>query len=156
VQQDWQRLASVLLEALGDHVARQRRPTWVFVAPADGAEGEDAFALGLSDEPDALDGIAPPEWQAVGVVGTGRAFRLDGGRGGRGCSGIRINGVEEPFRMACLLTREGRAYCKAVLASGQIIEDPPEAGLLINELRSCFDLPPLPPPVVPTNVQLPR
>jgi hypothetical protein len=145
VQPDWQRLVSVLLDAFGDEAARRRRPTWFFVAPEGNAEREDAFALGFSDGPDALDGVAPPEWEAVGVVGIGRGHRLDGGDGSTTAS---VDGDGEPLRVACLVTRKGNAYCKAMLKSGQVIEDPPSAGLLLNELRSCFGLPPLPPLVV--------
>jgi catechol 2,3-dioxygenase-like lactoylglutathione lyase family enzyme len=153
VQPDWQRLVSVLLGAFGAEVARRRRPTWFFVAPEGNAEREDAFALGFSDRPDALDGIAPPEWQAVGVVGIGRGFLLDGGHG---CTTASVNGAGEPLRVACLVTRKGNAYCKAMLPGGQVIEDPPTAGLLLNELRSCFGLPPLPPLLVPRKGKLAR
>ena len=75
-RQDWQRLATVLLEAGGDRVAGHGRPTWVVVS--DDRDRPDGAALTFHDEPDGLLGwVAPDECQAVGVIATGRLGSLD-------------------------------------------------------------------------------
>ena len=93
---DWQRLARLLLEALGDHVEDQGRPTWVMVLEDPEYPDGDHFALALSDQPEALlDSVVPPECLAVGAVATGTVHAEQGpGRTGvafhpgpRGASG---------------------------------------------------------------------
>ena len=135
---DWQRLAVVLLEALGDRVAESGHPAWVYVAPEPGSEDEETFALGLSEDPAALfSRTAPPEWQAVGVVATGRVDVLVDGPGGT-CAPRRTGAT---LRMSCLVTRQDGVYCKAVTSTGRTIEQPPESGAMLDALERCLGLP---------------
>ena len=135
---DWQRLAVVLLEALGDHVAESGHPAWVYVAPEPGSQDEETFVLGLSEDPAALLGrTAPPEWQAIGVVATGSVIVLvDGPPGARA---PRRSGAT--LRMSCLVTRQDGVYCKAVTSDGHTIEQPPESGAMLDALKRCLGLP---------------
>lgn len=136
---DWQRLAAVLLEGLGDDVAREGRPAWVYVVPEPAGEDEGAFALGLSKEPGALLGrIAPPEWEAVGVVASGHTIAL--GQPGHD-GGVPRRHHQATLRMACLVTRQDRVYCKAVTADGLVLEEPPASGQMLDCLRRCLGLP---------------
>ena len=147
---DWQRLVELLFDALSEHVAQAGRPTWAFVCSDPGSGEEGGFALGLSEEPDALVGrLAPPEWDAVGVVASGRtipvptlasAGQLSGPArqtAGRDASAPH----RATLRMACIVTREDGTYCKAVTSDGLVLKDPPASGLMLDDLRRCLGLP---------------
>ena len=156
---DWQRLVEVLFDALSEHVAQAGRPTWAYLCSDPGSGDEGSCALGLSEEPDALLGqLAPPEWDAVGVVASGRTIPIpapapasqpdghmaliptpapDSRPDGRDASAPRRATV----RMACIITREDGAYCKAVTSDGLVLADPPASGLLLDDLRRCLGLP---------------
>ena len=145
---DWQRLAVVLLEALGDHVAESGHPAWVYVAPEPGSQDEETFVLGLSEDPAALLGrTAPPEWQAVGVVATGRIRTLVDGPA-RTCAPRRTGAT---LRMSCLVTRQDGVYCKAVTSNGRTIEQPPESGAMLDALKHCLGLPAKGSPMTPAT-----
>jgi hypothetical protein len=139
---DWQKLVSLLLEALGDEVAARKRPGWFFVAKDHDNADPEAFALGIGWDPDPLLGsLAPPDWIGVGVVATGKTFTpVPGTQEGYYVNGRRTGTV----RMACLVTRDEGSYAKAVTSDGQVIEDAPGGGLLIDQLRGCIGLPALP------------
>lgn len=140
---EWQKLVSILLEALGDEVARRGRPAWLFVANDPDNQDSDAFSLGVGWDPEpVLGGIAPPEWMAVGVVATGKTFvPLPRKQKGYYVSGRRTGTV----RMACLVTRDEGTFSMVVTSDGQVIEDPPGGGFLIDRLRYCIGLEPNPP-----------
>jgi hypothetical protein len=142
---EWQKLVSVLLDALGDEVAAVGAPAWFFVEGEPSDEGPEAFSLGLGWDPTPLlGGLAPPEWRAVGLVATAKAFvPTRSMRNGCRASGQPMGSL----RIACLVTREDAIYSKAVTSEGEVIDDPPEEGLLIGELRLCLGL-----PVNPLNV----
>jgi len=135
---DWQKLAHILLDALGDHVAEHEQPTWVQVMDAPGGPGDQHFALTLTDEPGALLGrAAPPECHAVGVVATGKARSEDGPAN----SSIGFPpGTTTRARMCCLVTREGVAYSAMLTPDGQVVTEPPTSGRLLDALRQCFGL----------------
>ena len=131
---DWQRLALVLLEALGDHVAKSGGPTWLYVEPEPGSLDRDTFILGLSEDAGALLGrSAPPEWQAVGVVAAGCVRMLPGPLRAPIQTGATL-------RICCLVTRRDGVYCRAVTSDGLTIEQPPQAGAMLDALRRCLGL----------------
>ena len=169
---DWQRLVEVLFDALSEHVAQAGRPTWAYVCSDPGSGDEGSFALGLSEEPDAPDALlgrlAPPEWDAVGVIASGRTIPIpapapasqpdgrialvpapipapiparaqapDSRPGGRDAAAPRRATV----RMACIITREDGAYCKAVTSDGLVLKDPPASGRMLDDLRRCLGFP---------------
>jgi hypothetical protein len=136
---EWQKLVSVLLEALGDEVAVRGKPAWFFVASDPGSADPEAFTLGVGWDPEPiLSGLAPPDWMAVGLVATAKAFvPVPGTQQGYTVSGGRTGSL----RMACAVTRDEGTYSKAVTSDGQVIESPPEGGLVVDELRRCLGLP---------------
>src|ERR1700740_2940339 len=113
---DWARLAAVLLEAVGDHVAKQGRPTWVRVLDPPEGDPEEGFALSLSDESESFLGwVATPDCQAVGVVATGRLRSISGEPAP---GGDERHDDNDHLRMACLLTRQGEVAWKTELPDG--------------------------------------
>ncbi len=131
---DWQALTRLLLEALGDHVEQQGRPTWVLVLDEPDDPTGERFALALSDEPGGpLGYAAPPECQAVGVVATGREVIGKRYKGGRSWP------PSGKARLACLVSREGEIGSVLGRPDGEVITSPPEGGDLIEALRDCFD-----------------
>ena len=159
---DWQRLVELLFDALSEHVAQAGRPTWAFVCSDPGSGEEGGFALGLSEEPDALVGrLAPPEWDAVGVVASGRTIPVPtlpstgqlsgparqsagqsaGGSAGRSAGKDASAPHRAAVRMACIVTREDGTYCKAVTSDGLVLKDPPASGRMLDDLRRCLGFP---------------
>jgi hypothetical protein len=149
---DWGSLAELLLDSVGDEVARRGCPTWVQVLdPADRAvEGD--FALGLSDDRDGLLGwVATPDCQAVGVVATGRIRALPGAPAGL------VGPAHDRLRMVCLVARDGAVTWKVAVSdgvtAGAVSDAAPSEGRVLDCLRRCFDLPTPPPAVSPARLQ---
>ncbi|MCL6091778.1 MAG: hypothetical protein M1435_02345 [Actinobacteria bacterium] len=143
---DWQHLVEVLFQALAEQVSTAGKPTWVYVRSDPDDQG--SFDLGLSEEPDALLGrLAPPDWDAVGVVASGRTVPVHH----PGRSEARLTRRRTTIRMAYIVTRHNGTYCKAVTSDGVVLEDPPQSGFLVDCLRCCLGLP----PACPTE-QVPR
>jgi hypothetical protein len=152
---DWTRLAAVLLEAAGDHVAERGRPAWVRVLDPPDGDPEEGFALAFSDDSEGFLGwVATPDCQAVGLVATGR---LRSTSGGAPPDGDESDDVKDHLRMACLLTREGEVAWKTELpqdvGAGVVPEAAPTEGRMLDCLRRCFGLPTPPPPVSPARLQ---
>jgi hypothetical protein len=127
---DWQTLTEILLTGLGDQVAVQGHPTWVMVRPD--PEAAEGFTLCLSDADNALEAQgAPPDCLAVGMVATGRVRALDDP--GAGPTG--------GIRMACLVTRDGTVAWRLVQPDGTVLADPPQAGQMLDYLRSFLSDP---------------
>lgn len=133
---DWQRLAQLLLKALGDHVEVQGRPTWIMVLEDPERPGGEHFSLALSDEPEALlESAVPPECLAVGAVATGTVHAEEGPREDR--LGF-WPGATSGVRMCCLVSRQGEMGWAMTAPDGRPIEEPPTAGRLVDDLRGCF------------------
>jgi hypothetical protein len=146
---DWAALAGVLLEAMGDHVAEQGRPTWVRVLDTPGEPPLQGFSVALADDPDGLVGwLATDDCQAVGVIATGRLRPIE--RVPVGAADPSRNDV----RMACLVTRQDEVAWKMLLPNGTTSSQPPAEGRLLDCLRRCFGLPTSPPPVGPGQLQV--
>ncbi|MGC8627059.1 MAG: hypothetical protein ACP5VR_05770 [Acidimicrobiales bacterium] len=137
---DWQKLAHILSDALGEHVAEHGQPTWVQVLDAPGGPGDQHFGIDIAvtDVPSALLGrAAPPECRAVGIVATGKARSEDG----PASSGTGFPpGTTTRARMCCLVTQDGTAYWAMLTQDGQVATEPPTSGWLLNALRQCFGL----------------
>jgi hypothetical protein len=133
---DWQRLARLLLDALGDHVEGRGRPTWVMVLEDPENPSGEHFALALLDQPEALlESVVPPECLAVGAVATGTVHAANGPRESRlGFSPGTTSGV----RMCCLVSRQGDMGWAMLTPDGRTIEEAPTTGRLVEDLRSCF------------------
>lgn len=163
--QDWQRLATLLLEAGGDRVALHARPTWVVVS--DDPDRPDGFTLTMHDQPEGLLGwVAPEECQAVGIIATGRLRSLD-----RPGAMVAPAGDETPpdwvkavteaaeeseearIAIACLVARDGSTAWRMRLPDGAEADHPPSEGRLLDCLRRCFGLPTRPPPATPAVLQ---
>ena len=161
--EDWQALARILLDSLGDRVEAAGHPVWVRVIAPDGAVAGDQFELALSGDPAGLLGwVAPPECRAAGLVATGtlRASRPAAGAA-RGAVDVVSGPTAGPgplprpgarARMAFLLSREGGTGWAMKLPDGREIDKPPEGGRMVDCLRRCFALPTEPPPAGPGRV----
>jgi hypothetical protein len=152
---DWATLASVLLDAAGDHVAEQGSPVWIRVLDPPEGDAEQGFALALSDESQGLLGwVATPDCQAVGLVATGR-LRSVAGATAVGADVLGRHG--DHLRLACLVTRDGEMAWKTQIPdkadSADLPEHPPTEGRMLDCLRRCFGLPTPPPPVGPARLQ---
>jgi len=141
--EDWQGLAGILLEAVGDRVADQGRPVWVEVRDLPGADAD--FSLCFLEDPQGFLGReAPPDCLAVGVVATGKVTVAD--------SEIEAPvplapGVTTGIRMCCLVTRDGLVGWRMTLPDGRSLAQAPTEGRLLDCLRRCLALPTPPPPV---------
>jgi len=147
---DWQGLAEMLLDAVGDQVADSGHPAWVRVFDPPAGDQEDGFALAMCAEPDALMGwVATSDCQAVGVIATGRLRALEDAL--PGSVGYDDEGR---IRMACLVTRSGETAWTMVAPDGVKANEPPSAGRMLDCLRRCFGLPTPPPPASPARLQV--
>jgi hypothetical protein len=159
--QAWQRLAELLLEAVGDEVAASGRPTWVVVL--DDPEEPDGFRLTFNDHPYGLIGwVAPADGLAVGVIASGRLRVLDGADEPRldgrestspSCPGVGLPEEDSRVRMACLVARDGSTAWQMRLPDGVEADYPPSEGRLLDCLRRCLELPTPPPPAGPGVLQ---
>jgi hypothetical protein len=150
--QDWEGLARLLLDAMGDGVAERGCPMWVRVLDPPDSNSEEGFALAFSDEQHGLLGwVAPPDCQAVGLVATGRIRALPGTPPGL------LDPSHDRLRMACLVTRHGKVAWKVASPDGSSDGAPgkeaPSEGRLLDCLRRCFALPTPPAPVSPARLQ---
>jgi hypothetical protein len=60
---------------------------------------------------------------------------------------------EGKVRMSCLVARDGATGWTMRLPNGDVVDQPPTDGRLIDCLRRCFALPTSPPPVTPARLQ---
>jgi len=151
MEKDWPALAEVLLDALGDRVAEQGRPTWVRILDSPGEPG--AFDLDLDDSPEGLLGwVASDDCLGVGVVATGRAM-MDETAGSHSPAGLRP-GTTPGVRLACLVSRDGEVGWRMVVPGGVSLDAPPSEGRLLDCLRRCFGLSTPPPPAGAGRVQV--
>jgi hypothetical protein len=144
----WQQAAQFLLDELGDRVADHGYPTWVQIVgtPGDGAE---FTFLGL-DGLDVMGWLAPPDCDALGIVGTATVTRFDGP-------------IEPPVpipvgrtpgaRFACVVGRDAHVGWTMRLPDGTEMTEVPEDGRMLDCLRRCLDLPTPPPPESPGYIQ---
>ncbi|MGH9057334.1 MAG: hypothetical protein ACRDYY_15970 [Acidimicrobiales bacterium] len=146
--QDWQKLAGVLLEALGDRVAELGDPMWARVLCPPGCD--DGFDLAVSEEPDALLGwVATPDCQAVGVVATGKVHVEETPRGVP--PGL-APGTTAGARMVCLVARDGAIAWQMLTPDGVHFDEAPGGGRMVDCLRRCFALPTDPAPASPSRL----
>jgi hypothetical protein len=117
-------------------------PIWVRVDEAD-----DGVSLGLKREPSGLLGwTAPFGCIAVGAIAGGRAHPLNPAKGQ---SPVVRCDAPKGVRIVCLMDREGRVCAKATLADGEVIDEAPSSGRMIDNFRRCFRLPTDPPDTTP-------
>lgn len=132
-------LARVLLRRLGADAAAGGRPIFVRV-PCRG----DGRAMSFTRRRDVLGWTAPPDCAAVGVVATGRAYRLPG--------------LDEPpavssgkLTLCCVVCRDGRVGWRSESPGGPVLEEAPRDGLMLDVLRRSLGLP-TPPPEQPLGL----
>ena len=134
---DWHGLSALLLDALGDDVARLRRPIFFFVSEPPRGQNEDSVVIGMLGDPEAFPSwAAPPECLAVGLVASGREVSLSQSkqRSSAATTGRRTGSV----KLVCLVTREGDAHSKLVTSSGRVIDEAPTSGEMLERLRQCW------------------
>jgi hypothetical protein len=147
--EDWQALADVLLEAVGDSAAEQGRPVWVEVRG--GADGAGYFGLGFVDDPAGFLGRnAAPNCVAVGVIATGKVTVADT----EVELPVRLSpGVTPGIRMCCLVARGGQVGWRMTLPDGRSLSQAPSEGRLLDCLKRSLALPTPPPPVGADQLQ---
>ena len=137
---DGSALARRLLEVAGDRAEGLGHPIWVLVRALPGGDAELAVR---ADDFDGLGWVAPPEWDGMGVVGTGRLRRLDESVE---LPAAMAPGLDGGLRMACLVFRSGAVGWHMTLPDGSSFEEVPEEGRMLDILRRCLGLPTPPPP----------
>ncbi|HEX7166333.1 MAG TPA: hypothetical protein VF230_05060 [Acidimicrobiales bacterium] len=106
---------------------------------------DDEFELGMLDLPygshpisELLGFVAPPSWEAIGLVTYGWGAPAD-----------RVRPSEHPerrrVRLVTLVDRDGREAATASFDDGTVIDESPE-GVLTDVLRRCLRVPTAPPP----------
>lgn len=137
---DESEVARGLLYAVGSAAEDLGHPVWVLIRNL--ADGDVEVAV-RADGFDGLGWLAPPEWDGMGVVGTGRLRRLDESAE---LPASLVGGMDGHLRMACLLFRSGRVGWHMTLPDGSSFDKVPEEGRMLDVLRRCLGLPTPPPP----------
>jgi hypothetical protein len=141
-EENWEALASILREALGDEAKAHGEPIWVLVMDTHDGSGE--FELTIKTTEGGLFGWrAPEDCLAVGMVASGRARTLDASVEPPG--GSRFPSTDG-VTMACLLTRSGEIGWVMEAPGGERVTTPPEEGRMLDCLRRNLGLPTPPPP----------
>jgi hypothetical protein len=90
---------------------------------------------------------APRSCCAVGVVAGGWASPIGDSTAGAGSSGGPGRHGRERIRTTVVVSRDGAVGGRLRLASGQVVDEPPGSGRILDCLRRAFRLPTEPPPV---------
>lgn len=134
-------VAHLLLDAAGATAEHLGRPVWAKVRNLPAGRAEVALR---ADDFDGLGWLAPPVYDGIGLVATGRLRQLDRSLE---LPASLASGLGGRVRMACVVFRSGRVGWHMVLADGSWFDETPQEGRMLDLLRRCLALP-TPPPAV--------